>query len=85
VFRAWAPGDALVPGVWDIPVPLEAAPEVLPDVLLVPMLAFDAGATPRLCGGSMDQPRKAAGAEKGGGHRRRLFTRKMVMRCRSAL
>jgi 5-formyltetrahydrofolate cyclo-ligase len=42
VFRAWAPGDALVPGVWDIPVPLEAAPEVMPDVLLVPMLAFDA-------------------------------------------
>jgi 5-formyltetrahydrofolate cyclo-ligase len=42
VFRAWAPGDPLVPGVWDIPVPLEAAPEVLPDVLLVPMLAFDA-------------------------------------------
>ena len=45
VFRAWAPGDALVPGVWDIPIPPETAPEVLPDVLLVPMLAFDAGAT----------------------------------------
>lgn len=42
VFRAWAPGDALVPGVWDIPVPLETAPQILPDVLLVPMLAFDA-------------------------------------------
>jgi len=42
VFRAWAPGDPLVPGVWDIPVPLETAPDVLPDVLLVPMLAFDA-------------------------------------------
>jgi 5-formyltetrahydrofolate cyclo-ligase len=41
VFRAWAPGDQLVPGVWDIPVPPESAPEVLPDVLLVPMLAFD--------------------------------------------
>ncbi len=42
VFRAWKPGDALVPGVWDIPVPLESAGEVLPDVLLVPLLAFDA-------------------------------------------
>ena len=41
VFRAWAPGDALVPGAWDIPVPVDSAPEVLPDVLLVPMLAFD--------------------------------------------
>ena len=41
IFRAWAPGDALVPGAWDIPVPVDSAPEVLPDVLLVPMLAFD--------------------------------------------
>ena len=41
VFRAWAPGQPLVPGAWDIPVPLEAAAEVEPDVLLVPMLAFD--------------------------------------------
>jgi 5-formyltetrahydrofolate cyclo-ligase len=41
VFRAWAPGEPLVPGAWDIPVPAETAPEVLPDVLLVPMLAFD--------------------------------------------
>ena len=41
VFRAWAPGEPLVPGVWDIPVPTEAAADVLPDVLLVPMLAFD--------------------------------------------
>ena len=38
VFRAWAPGDPLVPGAWDIPVPVDSAPEVLPDVLLVPML-----------------------------------------------
>ena len=41
VFRAWAPGDPLVPGVWDIPIPLDTAAELLPDVLLVPMLAFD--------------------------------------------
>jgi 5-formyltetrahydrofolate cyclo-ligase len=30
-----------VPGIWNIPVPPETSPEVLPDVLLVPMLAFD--------------------------------------------
>ena len=41
VFRAWAPGEPLVPGVWDIPIPTDAAAEVFPDVLLVPMLAFD--------------------------------------------
>jgi 5-formyltetrahydrofolate cyclo-ligase len=41
VFRAWSPGDPLVPGAWDIPIPPESADEVLPDVLLVPMLAFD--------------------------------------------
>ena len=41
VFRAWAPGDPLVPGVWDIPIPPDTAAELLPDVLLVPMLAFD--------------------------------------------
>jgi 5-formyltetrahydrofolate cyclo-ligase len=41
IFRAWAPGEALVPGAWDIPVPTADAPEVFPDVLLVPMLAFD--------------------------------------------
>lgn len=41
VFRQWAPGDALVLGRWDIQVPPPEAPEVLPDVLLVPLLAFD--------------------------------------------
>ena len=41
VFRRWAPGEATVPGIWNIPVPPETSPEVLPDVLLVPMLAFD--------------------------------------------
>jgi 5-formyltetrahydrofolate cyclo-ligase len=41
VFRAWAPGEPTMPGIWDIPAPLETAEEVSPDVLLVPMLAFD--------------------------------------------
>lgn len=40
-FRNWAPGDPTVAGAWDIPVPLESAGVVDPDVLLVPMLAFD--------------------------------------------
>jgi len=41
IFRKWLPGEPTRPGIWDIPMPLETAPEVLPDVLLVPMLAFD--------------------------------------------
>ena len=40
-FRAWMPGEPTRPGVWDIPIPVDAAAEVHPDVLLVPMLAFD--------------------------------------------
>lgn len=41
VFRAWMPGAETVPGVWNIPMPPETAAEVLPDTLLVPLLAFD--------------------------------------------
>jgi len=40
-FRAWRPGDALAAGVMGIPEPGPAAPECTPDVLLVPLLAFD--------------------------------------------
>jgi 5-formyltetrahydrofolate cyclo-ligase len=41
VFRAWKPGEPLVSGIWDIQIPPETSPEVVPDVLLVPLLAFD--------------------------------------------
>jgi 5-formyltetrahydrofolate cyclo-ligase len=40
-FRAWAPGEPTGRGIWDIHIPLESAAELQPDVLLVPMLAFD--------------------------------------------
>jgi 5-formyltetrahydrofolate cyclo-ligase len=42
IFRAWAPGDAMDKGVWDIPQPKLDRPAVEPDILLVPLLAFDA-------------------------------------------
>lgn len=42
VFRAWSPGDPLVDGALNIPVPPDDAPVVVPTLLLVPMLAFDA-------------------------------------------
>ena len=41
-FRVWVPGEETVPGKWNIPVPPETADVVEPDVLLVPLLAFDA-------------------------------------------
>jgi 5-formyltetrahydrofolate cyclo-ligase len=41
LFRAWAPGEPLVRGVWDIPTPHPEAELVEPDAVLVPMLAFD--------------------------------------------
>jgi 5-formyltetrahydrofolate cyclo-ligase len=41
IFRHWLPGQPTVPGKWDIPRPTDEAPLVVPDVLLVPMMAFD--------------------------------------------
>ena len=41
VFRAWSFGAPLGSGVWGIREPLPDAPEVLPDVLIVPLAAFD--------------------------------------------
>jgi len=39
--RAFGFGQRLVPGVWGIPEPATDAVEVFPDILLVPLLAFD--------------------------------------------
>jgi 5-formyltetrahydrofolate cyclo-ligase len=41
VFRRWSPGMALVQGSFKVLTPPEGAPEIVPDVLLVPLLAFD--------------------------------------------
>src|SRR5712691_2367131 len=41
VFRAWAFGEPLGKGVWGIREPRSEAPEVQPDVLIVPLAAFD--------------------------------------------
>ncbi|MEP6785419.1 MAG: 5-formyltetrahydrofolate cyclo-ligase [Sphingomonadales bacterium] len=40
-FLAWAPGDALPEGPMGLRQPGEEAPEVVPDVILTPLLAFD--------------------------------------------
>ena len=41
IMRAWSFGAPLVAGVWGIREPPESAPEVFPDILIVPLLAFD--------------------------------------------
>jgi 5-formyltetrahydrofolate cyclo-ligase len=40
-FRAWRPGDALVDGGFGTRVPAPGAAEIVPRLLLVPLLAFD--------------------------------------------
>jgi 5-formyltetrahydrofolate cyclo-ligase len=39
-YRAWAPGETLVAGVWDIPVP-EKREIVTPSMVLAPVVGFD--------------------------------------------
>jgi 5-formyltetrahydrofolate cyclo-ligase len=41
LFRAWAPGDAMDKAVWGIPEPRADKAVLEPDILLVPLLAFD--------------------------------------------
>jgi 5-formyltetrahydrofolate cyclo-ligase len=40
-FRAWKQGEALVPGAFGISEPSATAAEVVPDIVLVPLVAFD--------------------------------------------
>jgi 5-formyltetrahydrofolate cyclo-ligase len=41
LFRAWTPGDRLMLGSLGIPEPSPAAAELVPDIMLVPLAAFD--------------------------------------------
>ena len=41
IMRAWTFGDELASGVWGIREPKPDAPEVFPDIMLVPLAAFD--------------------------------------------
>lgn len=40
-FRRWIPGQQLVPGKFGLPTPPESASDVRPNIVLVPLLAFD--------------------------------------------
>lgn len=64
-FRAYAPGDVLVPGRCGIPEPSASADNVEPDVLLVPLLGFDRhGGRLGQGGGSYDKALSALRARK---------------------
>ena len=41
LMRSWSPGDVMAPAAWGIAEPLDDMPTVEPDVVLVPLLAFD--------------------------------------------
>jgi len=41
ILREWAFGEELASGVWGIREPAAHAPEVLPDIMIVPLAAFD--------------------------------------------
>ena len=53
IFRLWRPGDPLKADAYGIPSPLPTAPQVLPNLMLTPVLAFD---------------RKGGRLGQGGGH-----------------
>ena len=71
LFRAWAPGDEMAPAHWGIAEPLPDKPVVDPDVVLVPLLAFDAsGYRLGYGGGFYDRTLADLRAHKAGRRRR---------------
>jgi 5-formyltetrahydrofolate cyclo-ligase len=68
IFRRWSPDDPLAPGPFGTSEPTDAAQEVSPQVLLVPMLAFDRrGRRLGYGGGYYDRTLKALRAASDGG------------------
>lgn len=41
VFRPWAPGCRMERGIWNIPIPADG-PEIVPEVVIAPLVGFDA-------------------------------------------
>lgn len=43
VFREWAPGVKMERGVWNIPIPAAENPEIVPNVVIAPLVGYDPG------------------------------------------
>ncbi|SEO91944.1 5,10-methenyltetrahydrofolate synthetase [Salinihabitans flavidus] len=41
VFRAWAPGETMIRGHWNIPVPAPEAKALVPEIVLAPLVGWD--------------------------------------------
>ncbi len=65
VFREWRPDEPVAAGRYGIPVPRETAPAVRPDIVLVPLLAYD-GAGRRLGYGAGYYDRALASLRRAG-------------------
>lgn len=63
-FHAWQPGAAMTHGFWDIPVPAEGR-HVEPDVVVAPVVGFDAAGYRLGYGGGFYDRTLAAMAERG--------------------
>jgi 5-formyltetrahydrofolate cyclo-ligase len=65
LFRRWSPGTALVQGSFKVLTPPDGTPEIEPDVLLVPLLAFDRdGFRWAMAAASTIAPWKSAGTRR---------------------
>ena len=65
-YRAWKPGEPLVDGVWNIPIP-EKRDVAIPDIVLAPLVGFDpAGYRLGYGGGYFDRTLAALAAAGGG-------------------
>lgn len=43
VFREWRPGARMERGVWNIPIPSAENPEIVPNVVVAPLVGYDPG------------------------------------------
>lgn len=74
-FHAYAPGDRLEKGFWNIPVPARVR-AVVPDVVFAPVVGFDPGCYRLGYGRWLFRPHARRSRPRSPGHRGRLFQRR---------